>query len=192
MVPRPREFDIDEALQAATGAFWEKGYEATSVNDLMRAMSVQKGSLYKAFGDKQSLFVQALQRYLEESYLRTDQALTDPSPREGLRRWFDAIADGAADDCRGCFFVNSLVELGPHCEVAGPLLNAHWDRLRSRVADTLAQGQSRGEITLDGDPEEISRWILVFICGLSAVQRGPLTVVQVRAGLSFLWNQLTA
>ena len=63
---RPREFDIDHVLNAAMHAFWQRGYEATSLADLMEATGLQKGSLYKAFGDKHSLFMQALNRYLAQ------------------------------------------------------------------------------------------------------------------------------
>ena len=57
---RPREFDISDALDRAMEAFWRHGYEATSMADLMEAMSLQKGSIYKAFNDKHSLFMAAL------------------------------------------------------------------------------------------------------------------------------------
>ena len=62
-VGRPREFDLEEALDAAMQAFWAHGYESTSMADLMLAMDLQKGSIYKAFGDKHSLFIQALRRH---------------------------------------------------------------------------------------------------------------------------------
>ena len=62
---RPREFDMDEALDAAISTFWTQGYEATSMTDLMEATGLHKGSLYKAFDDKHDLFMKSLSRYLD-------------------------------------------------------------------------------------------------------------------------------
>ena len=66
MVGRPRQFDVDQTLDAAMRAFWARGYEATSMADLMAATGLHKGSLYQAFGDKHALFIEALKRYLGE------------------------------------------------------------------------------------------------------------------------------
>src|SRR5687768_812172 len=102
---RPREFDIDEALGKALEAFWEHGYEATSLSDLMASMDLQKGSIYKAFGDKRSLFLQALLRYLDASFEKTRATLEAPGPaKAGLFRWLE-MALGLGESCtgkRGC------------------------------------------------------------------------------------------
>src|ERR687891_349404 len=93
---RPREFDIDEALEAAMGAFWVRGYEATSLADLMQAMGLQKGSIYKAFGDKHALFLCALQRYLDQMYEAQRAMLTGAtSPRVALQAWLDQLIEAA-------------------------------------------------------------------------------------------------
>ena len=60
---RPHEFDMDVALDATMSAFWTKGYDATSMTDLVRATGLQKGSIYKAFDDKHDLFMKSLTRY---------------------------------------------------------------------------------------------------------------------------------
>ena len=65
MVGRPREFDVEQVLEAAMQAFWANGYEGTSLTDLVAATGLMKGSLYQAFGDKHSLFIQTLNRYLQ-------------------------------------------------------------------------------------------------------------------------------
>ena len=85
---RPREFDEDGVLERALHVFWRLGYEATSVTDLMEATGLAKGSLYKAFGDKRSLFLKALDRYLERGRDALRHTLTDaPTVREGLERF---------------------------------------------------------------------------------------------------------
>jgi TetR/AcrR family transcriptional repressor of nem operon len=85
---RPREFDIDQVLDAAINTFWTKGYEATSMADLMEAMNLKKGSIYKAFEDKHDLFCKALERYLEgmDKQMR-EMVETATSPRAGIEKW---------------------------------------------------------------------------------------------------------
>jgi TetR/AcrR family transcriptional repressor of nem operon len=90
---RPREFDMDEALDAAIGTFWTQGYEATSMTDLMEATGLHKGSLYKAFDDKHDLFMKSLSRYLDNHW-ETMQAILGEarSPLEGVRAWLQGVA----------------------------------------------------------------------------------------------------
>ncbi len=177
-VARPREFDIDEALEKAIEAFWARGYEATSVADLMTAMSLQKGSLYKAFGDKRSLFDQAFGRYLDEAYAAQRKALSgDAPPLESLRRWIGAAIESVRDgeSCRrGCFAVNTLVELGPEGRDVGDRLERHFQRLARLVAETVTRGQAAGEIRRDAPPDALAQLLLVFLCGLLANLRGPM------------------
>ena len=90
---RPREFDIDEALDAAMGVFWERGYEATSMVNLMDATGLHKGSIYKAFEDKHDLFLQALRRYLNNVYQMFHSTLTAAkTPMEGFQALMGVLA----------------------------------------------------------------------------------------------------
>ena len=73
---RPREFEIEDALDAAAKAFWSQGYEATSLEDLMKATGLHKGSLYKAFGCKHDLFKSSLEYYLRKIEMVHCEALT--------------------------------------------------------------------------------------------------------------------
>jgi TetR/AcrR family transcriptional repressor of nem operon len=141
---RPREFDIDEALEAAMGAFWAHGYEATSLADLMQAMSLQKGSIYKAFGDKHALFLCALQRYLDQRYeAQRDMLAKATSPRAAIQAWLERLVEVAPAEggsCRGCLAVNTLIELGPHDEQARRILEAHFERMRKLLTEQIRRG----------------------------------------------------
>ena len=111
---------MEEALDAAMSAFWTRGYDATSMADLMEAMDLRKGSIYKAFADKHDLFMQALTRYLDGLYETMRQAFEGfESPVEGLRAWLGYVSQmcQGEDIRRGCLALNSAVELGPHDEV---------------------------------------------------------------------------
>ncbi len=113
---RPREFDVADALQDALEVFWRKGYEATSMQDLVAAMGIQKASLYAAFGDKHALYRAALRRYQQATLdeLATHLAKA-ASPLAAIRGFVDEVATHAAgkDGRRGCFCVNASSELAP-------------------------------------------------------------------------------
>jgi TetR/AcrR family transcriptional regulator, transcriptional repressor for nem operon len=173
---RPREFDIDEALDAAMGAFWGRGYEGTSLADLMHAMGVQKGSIYKAFGDKHALFLCALQRYLDKMYeAQRDTLAGARSPRAALRAWLDRLIEAAPAEggsCRGCLAVNTLVELGPHDEQARAILEAHFERMRALLMEQIRRGQEAGEFRRDVDAGECARFLMTMVAGLLGSLKG--------------------
>ncbi|MCB9639965.1 MAG: TetR/AcrR family transcriptional regulator [Myxococcales bacterium] len=176
-VGRPREFEIDEALDKALHVFWKHGYEATSINDLLDAMGLQKGSLYKAFGDKHSLFLQALERYLEMGYQQTQACIQlQATPIAGVQRWFESLF-GYCDQQnqkRGCFAVNALSELAPHDPEVAELLRLHFDRLELLLAKTIKKAQDKQEIRQDVAAETLSLFINTFVSGMMAQAKGRL------------------
>ncbi len=133
MVGRPREFDPEIVLDAAMQAFWAKGYEATSLADLMDATGLHKGSLYQAFGDKHSLFIQALKRYLSDMRrMKNEMMAQAATPLDGIRAVTHGMIDIADDDCtcpRGCLAINTLVELAPHDAEVQEVMTDHIQRM---------------------------------------------------------------
>src|SRR5271166_6412841 len=114
---RPREFDEATALEAAIECFWQRGYEATSVRDLAEKMGLSTPSLYNAYGDKHALFVQALERYLDNSARALIKRLEESlPPKEAVRRFIEEIIERSVNDRerRGCFLINSALEVAPH------------------------------------------------------------------------------
>jgi TetR/AcrR family transcriptional regulator, transcriptional repressor for nem operon len=181
---RPREFDVDEALQAAMEAFWRRGYEATSLADLMAAMGLQKGSIYKAFGDKHALFMCVLQRYLDEMLAIHRRLLTEAaSPKVAIRGWLDeliAAAPAEGGSCRGCFAMNTLVELGPYDERARTTLEAHFDRLRQLLIEQIRRGQELGELRRDVDPKQFAQLLMTLVGGLLSGLKGAISRSEAR------------
>ena len=178
MVGRPREFDLDLALDAAMQAFWAKGYEATSLADIMAATGLHKGSLYQAFGDKHSLFLQALRRYLEEMR-KQEHAVVEqaPTPLDGLRAAGHGILEMADSDekCpRGCLAVNALVELAPHDDAVKDLMDDHMQRMRGSLEESIANAQAAGQISKNRTPEAIASLLMTFMAGLAATLKSGL------------------
>lgn len=115
---RPREFNIDEALERAMNVFWAKGYEGASLKDLLAAMKIARGSLYKAFQDKRSIYLGALDLYDRTEIQDTVNALRDRATGDGATR-IRMFLDGARaavvrrHDRRGCFLCNAAVDQAP-------------------------------------------------------------------------------
>src|SRR5438270_10929061 len=100
---RAKEFDYDEALESATRVFWEKGYEATSIQDLVAATGVNRASLYETFGDKRELFRKALERFRCAQEKSFEQLMQDhPAGLERVRAFFRKVARESLCDTRGC------------------------------------------------------------------------------------------
>jgi TetR/AcrR family transcriptional repressor of nem operon len=131
---RPREFDIDEALDRAMNVFWAKGYEAASLQDLLEAMGIARGSLYKAFKDKHSIYLAALDRYDRTVVQAAVDMLSNPKAGDGVgrvRRFLEAPHDAVArrNDRRGCFLCNAAVDQAP----ADPTIRAQVIAMMKRL-----------------------------------------------------------
>ena len=172
---RPREFDFDEALDAAMAAFWDHGYEATSLADLMDATGLQKGSIYKAFGSKHELFLQALERYFDKAYGNMREAIEGPrSPRQGIRKWLELVVSTCNDPKtrRGCFALNAVVELGPHDEDTARRVKGQFSRIEKILANTIQRGQEQGELRNDRPPQELAETLFMLANGMLATSKG--------------------
>ena len=116
-MPWERQFNETEALNKAMQAFWARGYEATSIQDLVEAMGLHRGSIYAAFGGKRQLFMKALEYYEAEHRRAWLQTLRlHHGPRAAILAVFDgAIGAALSDGSRsGCLLVNTAIELSPH------------------------------------------------------------------------------
>lgn len=175
---RPKEFDPHVALTAAMEKFWENGFDATSLVDLTECMGVQKASLYATYGDKRTLFIKALTQYQDHHFEKFQRELeVAASVREYLRNtlllWMREAA--TRERARGCFCVNTAVELGPRDPEIAKMLTAHSKRCVDAIAKGLERGKSMGEFRLDLDTQVAARSIYVLVYGVSAAGKGCFT-----------------
>lgn len=138
---RPREFDPDEALTRVMGVFWEKGYEGASMCDIEDATGLKKQSLYRAFGEKRSMYRQALAAYERRQAEALGELLAPPgAPVERISRMFDCALDAAqAGDRRGCFLCNASVDQAPVDADAAETLRCAIDRVAAALEEVLAE-----------------------------------------------------
>jgi TetR/AcrR family transcriptional repressor of nem operon len=168
-VGRPREFDEEAALKAAMEAFWTKGYEATSMADLCNCTGLHKGSLYQAFGDKHTLFMDALLHYADTEFREVAAvAFESDSPLQNIRAVVAKICEDAVGE-KGCLMVNTMVELAPHDpEVREALVAVGEKRMRFMV-DIIGKAQQAGEIRPELDPGKLARQLMVTLAGSAAM-----------------------
>jgi TetR/AcrR family transcriptional repressor of nem operon len=171
---RPREFDRDVALDGAMTAFWTKGYEATSVEDLVARMGIQRGSLYAAFGDKRALFFAALERYQRVVARELFEALEAPgSGTAAIRRFFRLRLAGALDRARphGCLMTNSAVELARRDRGAAARIGESLGKMEAAFHRALVRARDAGEIGAGEDLRALARFLTSSAQGLSVMAR---------------------
>jgi TetR/AcrR family transcriptional repressor of nem operon len=170
-VARPRQFDEETALDAALQLFWQKGYVNTSVDDLLTAMSLNRWSLYNTFGDKEALFVKALERYVQTWRGEIARLVASaPSPRARARRLLDALFEQVRSDSRawGCLIVNSAFEYTQIPESAQKIVKRSLASLEKVFADAIAQAQAAGELPVAGAPHAIAQTLIAALNGARA------------------------
>ncbi len=137
---RPREFDMDTAVDGAMQIFWSLGYAATNLPDLLHAMGLTRGSFYKAFGDKHSAYLAALDRYDRTCISAAVALLADTSKGSGAARLlqlFEGTGHGDKTLRRGCFVCNAMVEHGPSDAKVVARTTAMSARLEAAILEAL-------------------------------------------------------
>ena len=181
MTGRPRQFDRDEALDRAMELFWQKGYGATSMSDLVEHMGLSKQSLYNTFGDKRALFLEALDRYAERSgHLVAAELHREDIDAQGLRGLFRRIARGmSCSGPRACMMAATSLEVGAaDCEVSARV-RAYLEGTRVAFEGAIERCAERGELTCSSSPRAIARHLINTLGGLGVMGRSGATPEEV-------------
>ena len=181
---RPREFEQTEVLRRAMLLFWEKGYEATTLADLLEATGLSKSSLYDTFGDKRRLFLAALDVYRAEQAERLRATLNDGRPaRESIAGFF---ATHAVHPARryGCMSCNEAVELAPRDEEIQRRVSSDFEGVVHAFAAAVARGRGDGSVASRVDPRKLATFLAVSLQGLNVMARAGADVAQ-------LWDSIT-
>jgi AcrR family transcriptional regulator len=166
---RPRGFDPDEALEQALLVFWEKGYEGASLVDLTTAMGISKPSMYAAFGNKEQLFRQALQRYTAGPAAYGVAALAEPTAEAVAR----ALLDGAVrtttlpDRPSGCLGVQGSLAAGDLGHPAQEALVAWRTDVRKQLQERFARAVAEGDLPPDADAARLARYVTTVSFGIA-------------------------
>ncbi|MEU4741148.1 TetR/AcrR family transcriptional regulator [Actinosynnema sp. NPDC023658] len=187
-MPRPREFDEEQALDAAMRTFWANGYEATSTEDLCRATGLGRSSIYNTFTSKHELFKRALVRYTDLMSAGQLALLEDGTraPDDRLRDLFDAIIAGEVENRRddrgiGCLTVNTTVELAGRDREAAELVSRDQRRRLEALEVVIRAGQRDGRFSSTRDAAELARFVNAVIAGIRVAGQGGADIPALKA-----------
>lgn len=169
---RLREFDVDAVLDRAMQVFWAEGYHRTSLSDLCEAMQLNRSSLYGAFGDKRSLFLQTIDRYGERTVRRISVTFSGAVPiRKAAAGFFAEIIDQIAVERgrRGCFLGNCAAEVAQRDRAVAARVRYNLDRLEMIYRNALAHAKARGEIPVHSDIVALARFFVAGAQGLHLI-----------------------
>jgi len=184
-VARPRTFDEHEVVAAARDKFWERGYAATSVDDLTAATGLGKGSLYGAFGDKHTLYLRALDDYISSSLDAVRASLRNPE-RSAYERLAGHIRGQAkalvADkDRRGCLMAKSAAELGATDDAVEKKVELAYTTWRAELVACINEAQRDGTVDAKQNPQALAGTLLAFMRGQEALHKGGAKPAQLKA-----------
>lgn len=179
---RPRAFDVDKALDRALQVFWKKGYQGASLPDLTEAMGINRPSLYATFGNKESLFRKAIDRYAEGPAAHLADALQAPTARACVEQWFAASLDlvTTGRNPRGCFMVQGALACGE--EGAGAQRELAERRadgeaaLRKRFKRAIAEG----DLPKKSNTADLAKFVMSLTHGMAVQAAGGATRLQLK------------
>lgn len=166
---RPKAFNEEEVIDKAVQVFWAKGYEAASMQDLVDAMGIQRGSLYAAFGSKQKLFLKSLKRYSVTVVSELlDILASKPSAIESIELFFSQLVEHllTAGELRSCLVTNSAIERGLRDEETKQLVLQLLNGLENGFYKTLLKAQEQGELLTDLDLKVVANYLTSSMQGL--------------------------
>lgn len=189
-MPRPLAFDPAEALERATDVFWKQGFEATSLDDLTAAMRINRPSLYNRFGDKHSLYMQALKHYAERHGRAVMQGLEQSKTvRAGFEQLFEAVTC-TESACWGCLLVNAATERAQAHPDVQRFVNLAAEENERVFAEALRSGQRRGEINRSKDPEALAKLLYNGVLALRVRARSGASQEALRENAALILKLL--
>ncbi len=183
MTPGPaKQFDRDEVLGRALDLFWDKGYEAVGVSELLDHMQIGRQSMYDTFGNKRDLFLAALAAYEQQQIAAVKAMLKAPgSPIANIGSvfayWEQMVAQG-----KGCLVGNSSIELGAEDPAVSRILCQGTKAIRAAFRQALERASKAGEIDANLDPDEIADLIVTTGQGVALLSQVPGNMDMVFSG----------
>jgi len=174
---------MDQALDQALHVFWEKGYEGTSIADLIKAMGINPPSLYAAFGNKETLFKKVLNRYEARRDEIFEEAFAAPTAREAIERLFESVAErlSGKDGPSGCLMVQAALCGGEECDSVRKDLAARRAQGEILIRKRLERGKKEGDLPKDADLVGLARYLATVMQGMAVQAAGGASRKELRA-----------
>jgi len=166
---RTKDFDENEVLGKAIAIFWHKGYNGTSMQDLVDGLGISRSSLYDTYGDKHTLFIKALESYQNEGSAKVSAIINGHGPaKEIIKKLLDLITGELLVDQehKGCFMVNAEVEVAPHDREVNQMVCTNDQQVEDAFYQVIKKGQERGEVNNRQDARALARFIFNTVKGI--------------------------
>ena len=179
---RTREFDDEAVLDRASEVFWRLSYDAVTVQDLESATGLGRGSLYNAFGDKEGLFLAALDRYVAKHGSAPFRYLQGRDVAKGMRQLFDAIIERMSDPAnpRGCLLTNAILAVGTGASRIDASVTGKIRTMEAHLEAAIARARDDGQISADADPRQLARFYCAVVQSLGVTHRAIGEVAALR------------
>ena len=174
---RTREFDEIEVLDKALELFWQKGYTATSANDLVKGLGLSRSSIYSTFGDKRTLYLRTIDQYKKRYGNAMIQMVEQSNDLlKTIEQLFQMIIeqDINAKVPKGCFLVNSSVEMSPHDEQISRIVCNHEDHIKKALESAILNGQEKGQISKKHSAKSLAPFLYNSISGLRVAMKSKI------------------
>ena len=168
-MPRPREFDVTTAIDRGMHLLWSRGYEATSLDDLLLVMEIGKSSFYALFRSKRDFLFKAIDHYSDQVVDEFFDDATEGSACAAIARPFERVIDRAGME--GCFLQNCAIELAHRDPEARVAIRRGLRRLEKAYYRAVVRGQATGEIGMNADALGLSRYLAASLNGLQTLAR---------------------
>lgn len=192
-MPRTKAFDETEVLTKAMELFWQQGYAATSVQDLITHLGISRASMYDTYGDKKSLYLKAFNHYRETNTHATKAFLSRyDDVKKGLLALFEHAIDDAACDQnkKGCFVVNTTTELVPNDPDFSAILQKNKTDFQQIFFEYLAMGQKQGQIKKSTNCTAAATLLFTVYNGLRVVTKIETDKRALQASISLVLDRL--
>jgi len=168
MVGPNKQFDQDDVLNKALQVFWNNGYEATSMQDLVGSMGINRASMYQTYGNKHSLFMSSLDSYIDSSLKSVAQIIgSGEAPMDSLQHLFENMIKQSIDgEKHGCFINNTAIELGSHDSVIAEKICNFWARMEAIFETQVKQAIDNNELYENANAKQIASLLNVNLQGL--------------------------
>ena len=170
-----KAFDPHQVLEKAMNAFWERGYEGLSIEDLVQSTGIGRGSLYGTFDDKHSLYLAALDQYIASVRAQTTALLEQTGTLQAvLQQLFQTQLDALLSDParRGCFLVNACLEMALHDPEVNTIVQAALQAFVEGLYRLLIKAQVAGELSWRHDPHQLAHFLLGTFVSIRVLARG--------------------
>ncbi len=166
---RTKDFNEEEVLEKALHIFWQKGYNGTSMQELVDGLGISRSSMYDTYTDKYTLFIKALERYSKNGFQELKQKIDQaPSSKAAIKNIFQMIVDESLfdKDHHGCFAVNACTEKAPDDKIITRIFNENLQTAEEFFYEVVTKGQESGEIANRTDARALARFLINNISGI--------------------------